>query len=270
MDDIKALIHKTFPNKLAVDLFVQVTPNHEEDFARVEVDLPEGKEFFLITRGHFETAEAAYRDLLEKLKDELNPIPKEDRYRVAQLLEHPRDCFIDSDHPAMKDPGHWCVGPVVFTRDSNLVENTNYIRLVEALDDCDDIKGDWEIHESSDWAVGWVKHLSFRVLDEKGAPTEAYRFVKKWSESLEDYPCADEELLSQMEYDAAIEAIEQQGARWLKDPSNEEWAASVWKWIWDNAPRELDHDGNGAYPSEEIVREAMKKLGIHEPEEEDA
>lgn len=268
MDDIKTLIQKTFPDNLAIDLFVQVTTDHEEDFARVEVDLPEGKEFFMIARGRFETEEDAYRHLHRKLKDELNPIPKEDRTYVAKLLELPRDCFIDPEHPAMEFPEHWCVGPVVLTRDSTLMENTNYIRLVECLDDNKEIEGDWEIHRFSHWAVGWVKHLSFRVLDEKGAPTEVYRVVKEWFDGLQDYPCADDELLSEMEYDAAIEAIISQGSRWLKEPIRDEWASEVWRWLWENAQAELeDRDGNGASPSEEIVREALRSLGLHEEEE---
>ena len=71
---IKTLIQKTLPDNLAVDLFVQVTPDHGEDFARVEADLPDGKEFFLIARGNFETEEDAYRHLLGKLKDVNEPI----------------------------------------------------------------------------------------------------------------------------------------------------------------------------------------------------
>ena len=190
---------------------------------------------------------------------------------IKRLLTLPRDCYIDADHQAMKDPEHWCVGPTVLTRDSDLMSNVNYIRLVEALEEHGEWKEDWEIHVFNHWAVGWVKHLAFRVLDEKGEPTPLFHFVKKWFSDLEDYPCADDELLSEMEYDAAIEVIISHGSRWLKEPIPEEWASEVFTWLWQNDQSQLeDRDGNGPYPSEESVREAMRSLGLHEEEEAEA
>lgn len=188
---------------------------------------------------------------------------------IRELLKHPENCFIDGDHPAMKDPEHWCVGPVIVHRDSDIMSNVNYIRLIEALDENKEIEGDWETHVFNHWAVGWVKHLSFRVLDENGEPSKAYRFISEWFDALEDYPCADDELLSQMEYDAAIEAIESEGRRWLKEGAPEGWPGEVWTWLSENEQGELENrDGNGAYPSEESVRNALRSLGIHEEEEE--
>ena len=191
---------------------------------------------------------------------------------IDELLKRPRDCFINSAHPAMEDPGHWCVGPVILTRDSGLRERANATSLKAHLKSTPGIQGSWEIHTFNHWAVGWVEHLSFKVL-KKGPgkkTTKVYEVIKDWFDGLSDYPVADEELLSQMKYDAAIEAIISQGSRWLKEPIPEEWASEVWTWLWNNDPSELeDPDGNGAYPSVESVREALRSLGIHEEEEEE-
>lgn len=52
----------------AVDTFSQITKDHEEDFARVEVDLPDGQEFFRIVRGRFKDEDEAYDALRQKLE----------------------------------------------------------------------------------------------------------------------------------------------------------------------------------------------------------
>jgi hypothetical protein len=36
-------------------------------------------------------------------------IKEEIDQEVRELLQRPRDCFINSAHPAMEDPEHWCV-----------------------------------------------------------------------------------------------------------------------------------------------------------------
>ncbi len=187
---------------------------------------------------------------------------------IRELLQTPANCGVSADHPHAKDPEHWCVGPVVKHRDSDLLTNVNYTKLVEALEDRKDLEGQWEIHRFSHWAVGWVDHLSFRVLDEDGKPSAAFHFVKKWNDDLENYPCADDDLLSEMEYDVAIEAIEREGSRWIKDDAKEGWASEVYGWLSDHDPGEVENrDGSGAYPSTSSVREALRSLGWHAEED---
>ena len=151
---------------------------------------------------------------------------------IDELLKQPRDCFINSDHPASQDPEHWCVGPVILTRE----------------------------------------HLSFKVL-KKGPgkkTTKVYGVIKDWFDGLSDYPVADDELLSRLEYEAGLAAIESEGSRYLKDGADEAWVELVIRWLSDHCARELeDHDGNGPYPSTEAVREAMRAVGVHEEEEEE-
>ena len=191
---------------------------------------------------------------------------------IDELLKQPRDCFINSDHPASQDPEHWCVGPVILTRDSGLLEQANAISLKAHLKATPGIQGSWEIHTFNHWAVGWVEHLSFKVL-KKGPgkkTTKIYGVIKDWFDGLSDYPVADDELLSRLEYEAGLAAIEGEGSRYLKDGADEAWVELVYRWLSDHCARELeDHDGNGAYPSREAVRDAMRAVGVHEEEEEE-
>lgn len=191
---------------------------------------------------------------------------------IDELLKQPRDCFINSDHPASQDPEHWCVGPVILTRDSGLLAQANAISLKDHLKATPGIHGSWEIHTFNHWAVGWVEHLSFKVL-KKGPgkkTTKIYGVIKDWFDGLSDYPVADDELLSRLEYEAGLAAIEGEGSRYLKDGADEAWVELVYRWLSDHCARELeDHDGNGPYPSREAVQEAMRAVGVHEEEEEE-
>lgn len=188
---------------------------------------------------------------------------------IRELLKHPENCFIDGQHPAMEDPEHWCVGPVIRTRDSSLMEESNADALDKALHEHPEWEEDWETHTFNHWAVGWVEHLSFRVLDAESKPTAVYEFLKEWFDALEDYPLADEEDLSQREYDAALDNIGFEGRRHLREGVEDGWEDRVYQWLAQHRPGEVeDRDGNGPYPSEESVEEALKALDLAEKEEE--
>jgi hypothetical protein len=194
---------------------------------------------------------------------------KNTEFEVQELLRQPEDCAIFSGHPAYKDPEHWCVGPVIEHRDSKIFERANAKALIEALEAREDLQELWEPHEFRHWAVGWVKHMSFKVLDEAGEPTPMFHFMKEWAEKLDDYPLADEEAYCEMEYEAAIENIETIGGRWAK-AENEEWAGEIYRWLADNEPGQLDdHDGHGAWPSDTSVIRALKELGLYETTDEE-
>lgn len=85
---IKKLVEAKYPGMI-YDLFVQVTPDHGEDFARVEVDLPGGEEVFMIVRGKFEDEDAAYAELLKQLTRALSaPSPGPALLEVRSLGLH--------------------------------------------------------------------------------------------------------------------------------------------------------------------------------------
>ena len=58
-NNIEAFIESKYPG-MAYDLFAQVSPEHDEDFARVEVDVTEGEDFFMIVRSEEHTSELSH------------------------------------------------------------------------------------------------------------------------------------------------------------------------------------------------------------------
>ena len=78
----------------------------------------------------------------------------------------------------------WSLGPVIRTRDSNLLEESNANELEKLLEKDESLEDEWDIVGANHWAVGWVDHLAFRVVDENGEPTRIFRIVKGWFDFL--------------------------------------------------------------------------------------
>lgn len=56
----------------------------------------------------------------------------------------------------------WLIGPVGQCRDSNLIEETNFSVLANAMDDLDPNGADWEILNFKHWHVGWIEEMATR------------------------------------------------------------------------------------------------------------
>lgn len=98
----------------------------------------------------------------------------------------------------------WSLGPVIEHRDSDVLTRSNARVLIRTLEARKDFDGQWSELECNHWAVGWVKHLSFRVLDEKGQPCEIGAYLRDWFTYLkEQYPVADENDYSELEEEEA-------------------------------------------------------------------
>lgn len=176
-------------------------------------------------------------------------------------------------HDQPEDADNWCL---VYThnRDSGLVEQSNAIQIEAALAPFLDIhkeENDNDVvrEDHSHWAVGWVKGYAIRVFKEEdsGEVTEAFRKWVELSVSLADYPLLNESHYSQLEYEAALEAIRQVGDRLVRlfggkwAPKN--WESRVFSWLWEHNQEALENrDDQGAYPSEDAVREALKALKL--------
>ncbi len=85
---------------------------------------------------------------------------------IRELLKRPDNLLID----AGSDLGKllfdvWSIGPVVLTRDSTVLEQSNYDELIKMLKSRTDLNGLWQVIHITSSLQGWVKHLAFEVLD---------------------------------------------------------------------------------------------------------
>jgi hypothetical protein len=151
----------------------------------------------------------------------------------------------------------------VLQRDSTLLEESNAQALAAALKphleaDTDDPDIWQERHRH--WAVGWIEGYVIRVTDEQGKPTEAAEALWELIEQMRDYPILDEQDYMQREYEAAIQAIQEQLRYIGGSPAA---ASDVYAWLSENDNSQLENtDDTGAYPDEESIRAACAGLGL--------
>jgi hypothetical protein len=166
----------------------------------------------------------------------------------------------------LEDPDNWMIF-YTHNRESGLMEESNHHIISQALnrkDFADDVMEENHSH----WACGWVAGFAIRCLDKEGHATPAFREVVKLSTAIADYPLLDDSDYSQREYDAALESIEQEGGRLVKEGAPEDWAKQVFSYLWEKDQSSLEnHDDRGACPSEESIRKALKVLNLLEEDE---
>ena len=170
-------------------------------------------------------------------------------------------CFAWWERP--EDPDDWTV---VYThnRDSGLLDKSNGAAIAKALEPFTEGDDPTVIPERhSHFACGWVDGFAIRVFAPDGAVTDAFKTWCDLQDRLLDYPVLDETDYSNREYDAAIDAIRQEGRRHVIDDPPEDWPNRVFDWLWQHNDRELENrDDRGAYPSTDSVREALAELGL--------
>lgn len=161
----------------------------------------------------------------------------------------------------------WALGPVLRTRDSNLLDASNADAIEKILNENRQFDGDWQITRVSHWAVGWCEHLSFKVIKDGTIDelTEVFWKIHSIFEALDCYPVLNDDDFSRREYEQTLKNIEDIGCRWLSDKAGASWAADVYAYLSDNCPHEVDsRDFNGAYPTDKSVKDAMQALEIFE------
>lgn len=179
-------------------------------------------------------------------------------------------------HDRPEDCDCWCV-IYTHTRDSGLIAQSNAHVFKETLSpflaqarnrEDADIQEEHHGH----WGVGWMDGYSIRVF-KNGEITKAFRAYAKLKLRLDDYPLLDENDYSDREYQASIQAIEG-WSHLVKtdvkafDDSNS-WASKVFSWLCENDESELENrDDQGAYPSEDAIKSALKALDMLDPEDE--
>lgn len=148
-------------------------------------------------------------------------------------------------------------------RDADLRTQSNHAAIEKALEpftqgDDPDVRA----HSAGHWACGWVEGFEIRVYSTSGELTAAFREAHELACALASYPILDESDLSEREYAALCEAIEQEGRNMVGTRARKGWAGDVARWLDEYEARETeDHDGTGASPSEESIRRALGALG---------
>lgn len=205
---------------------------------------------------------------------------------VDDALERPSSFAMRDDDPKWFTT--WSLGPVYKHRDSDNIQEANAIALIKHLESDPSLNKDWVVIGCSHWAVGHVDHLAFKVIEKvsrgpgkrtaldymlKNRPgyrlTRIARVLKDWFDGLEEYPVADDEELSRIEYEASLEAIQQQSpprGRDFIDVLPENWFDLVYNRMWQTGG--ISTEGQGAWADEAKLEETLDSLGFLQPKEE--
>ena len=87
----------------------------------------------------------------------------------------------------------WRCGPCGQTRDSDEVEQANFIAAIEAIKEVDPEAKDFEVISWNHWACGWVEELFTRP------GSEAEKCAIEMREWLDAYPVLDDDVLARVE-----------------------------------------------------------------------
>lgn len=160
-------------------------------------------------------------------------------------------------------------------RDSDLLEISNFDYITKSL--ISKFPNDFRIETYNHWLVGSVDRLVCRVLKQE-LPfkdeikdediTTCFYAAMEWLDNLNDYPVADEDLYSDMQFERAIAEIiewdkDNPGVIYKDNLNIENWAERIWY--------ELGNDGysfeDNYYPSDEAIYKAIYKLGLENEEQ---
>ncbi len=101
---------------------------------------------------------------------------------IRRALEAPADYTYNGQNPEMFKT--WAIGPVVTNRDATAEEKAMMKKLIDFLESDPTLDRDWHLEDCSHWAVGWVIHLTYRVVEPSGRPTRIFRIIKHWYEKM--------------------------------------------------------------------------------------
>lgn len=91
------------------------------------------------------------------------------------------------------------LGPVGQHRDSDALARSNFDVITRDLSEAG---ARFEVHSFGHWAVGWVEEIAYDAGD-----AETVQVVQEWRDALADYPVADDEHFSELEYEELAEYI---------------------------------------------------------------
>ena len=154
-------------------------------------------------------------------------------------VDDPQNCFIFY-------PSH---------RDSDLLDVANHKAIVNRLQEKFPDSDLWWQESHSHWAVDYANAIVIRVYVGKKI-TEVFTDLMSVFYDLQQYPVLDDDLFSELEYDALFDntadCIHGLG---LDIEESDDLTSEVLDWLHENHLEETENiDGIGAYPSEDIVR----------------
>lgn len=116
------------------------------------------------------------------------------------VIEHlEENKWIKPDHYAGFNPeGDYLIYSK--TRDSSILENVNFDRILEELEKLENPEGDKKVYtfSASHWACGWIEYL----LVDKNADESILQSAGEIICGLSDYPVFDESAYSEAQYEA--------------------------------------------------------------------
>jgi hypothetical protein len=161
----------------------------------------------------------------------------------------PMDSHIRVDH--IED---WFLAPVSRTRDSGIVEESNFQAAVGLLEEgCgrEGAENGWEIHRFGHWGPG-----CYEIIVVKPG-SKAQKVAEDMAKALENYPVLSDDDVSAREYEATIENIKSESG------ADEAQAKKVFEWLWENNQQAVEsRDDQGGYPTREEIDEALIDLGL--------
>lgn len=160
----------------------------------------------------------------------------------------------------------WSLGPVIVHRDSGLLDQSNAASLRKLLASMPDLADDYRTTECNHWAVGWVNHLSYRVVDSDGKPTKVARIIKGWFDYLKNvYPIADESDYSNREIEAEWDNVKDACEYALRNSDitvTNDVVSKVLDLLNEKNPSGLENtDDNGYYPDSDQLIDCLNELG---------
>jgi hypothetical protein len=103
----------------------------------------------------------------------------------------------------LPDRQNWLLAPVAQNRDSGIRTRSNFQVVLKSLEEVAGDNDDVEVHRFGHWGNGWFEIILVRP------DTQAAADAQDWEAALADYPIADENHLSDLEWEAAARIWEQ-------------------------------------------------------------
>lgn len=100
----------------------------------------------------------------------------------------------------LNDQQNWLVCPVIQTRDSDVLERSNFDATLRELGGESDTV---EVHRFGHWGPGWFEIIIINPADEAKV-----KIAQEIEDALSDYPIVDEELHSEYEHEECAELWE--------------------------------------------------------------